>query len=453
MKFASLQLRAAVLLSLVVVLVWLAAAAAAVRLLSDEMNEVFDSALQETGQRLLQLAVIDILGREEAGVAQRVTALDEHDEYYTYLVRDDLGRVLLASHNADPAQFPSQPTETFFQTETHRIYQESAVSGTITLAIAEPLSHREQVAHEATVVLALPLLLMIPLTLVGIFLALRLGLRPLGRLQSQVAQRDENDLSPLPTDDLPTELRPITTAMNQLFQRLTRAFQTERSFASNAAHELRTPLAGALAQLQRLRQETRDPGTIRRADDIEATLKRMVRLSERLIDLARAEGARLRADQSSDLRPMLRLVVQDAGRSEDADRLALIMPATPVLSDLDADALAILARNLIENALRHGAGGQIAVSLSPDGWLCVENDCPLVEPETLATLSARFARAPTAGAGSGLGLSIVATIADRIGSPFDLMSPLPGTNRGFRACVRLPIASEDETVQPSSHPE
>ncbi|MFN3846636.1 MAG: ATP-binding protein [Paracoccaceae bacterium] len=452
MKINSIQLRAALLLSVVVVLVWLAAAAAAVRLLTDEMNEVFDSALQETGQRLLQLAVIDILGRDEAGVSQRVTALDDHDEYYTYLVRDDLGRVLLASHSADPAQFPSQPGESFFRTDTHRIYQESAVSGTITLAIAEPLSHRDQVAREATVVLALPLVLMIPLMLVGIVFALRFGLRPLGQLQMQVAMRDENDLSPLPTDDLPTELRPITKAMNQLFQRLTGAFQAERSFASNAAHELRTPLAGALAQLQRLQQETKDPATIRRADDIEVTLKRMARLSERLIDLARAEGARLRADQVSDLRPILRFVVQDAQRSEDGSRVTLTLPETPVLSDLDADALAILARNLIENALRHGSGGPVTVSLSRTGGFCVENDCPAVSQDTLSTLSTRFARAPSAGEGSGLGLSIVATIADRIGGRFELISPLPGTARGFRACVRLPIASLSETVQQLGHP-
>ena len=85
---ASIRFRTAVALSMVVTLLWLAAATATSRLLMHEMAQVFDSALQETGQRILQLAVIDVLSREEEGVTQHVTALDTHEEYFTYLVRD-----------------------------------------------------------------------------------------------------------------------------------------------------------------------------------------------------------------------------------------------------------------------------------------------------------------------------------------------------------------------------
>ena len=451
---ASIRLRAIVALSLVVTVSWLAAAAVTSRVLSNEMGEVFDSALQETGQRILQLAVIDVLGREEEGITQQINALDAHEEYFTYLVRDSLGRVLLESHRADPTQFPNFAAPGFHQTDDARYYQESAVRGTITLTIAEPLAHRRSVARELAMGLALPLLAVIPLSILGIGYGLGFGLRPLGQLRRQLVQRDAKDLAPLPTDALPAELQPIAGAMNQLFQRLTTAFEAERSFASNAAHELRTPLAGAVAQVQRLRQQTQEPDTARRADAVENTLKRLTRLSERLMQLARAEGAQLAASAPHDLQVVLRLLVDDFNRGPDMGRITFTTPAKsppvlteplspepvrsdPVLSAIDPDAIAIVARNLIENALRHGNGGQIGVRLTSDGWLHVENDCPPVPADLLAALAGRFARGDGAGSGSGLGLAIVRTIADRTDAAFALASPIPGQTRGFRASIQL----------------
>ena len=93
-------------------------------------------------------------------------------------------------------------------------------------------------------------------------------------------------------------------------------------------------------------------------------------------------------------------------------------------------------RNLIENALRHGQGG-VAVTLDQNAGLCVENDCPPIPPDELAALSGRFVRGKKAGEGSGLGLAIVHTIAERIGAPLHLISPLPGKSTGFSACISL----------------
>jgi len=433
----SIRLRSAAALSLTVTLIWLGTAAVTARLLTSEMGEVFDSALQETGQRILQLAVVDVLSREQEGVTQRVMPLDEHEEYFTYIVRDDLGRILLTSHRADPALFPVLETPGFHQTAGVRYYHESAVRGTVLLTIAEPLSHRREVAKGMALGLALPLVIMIPLSIAGIFYGLGYGLRPLGQLRGQLARRGANDLAPLPTAGMATELQPIAETLNQLLARLDKAFTAERSFAANAAHELRTPLAGALAQIQRLRQTSADPESVRRASEAEATLKRLTRLSERLMQLARAEGARLLVDVPQDLRPVLRLVAGDFAQGEDADRVQLSLPEAAVPSDVDPDAVAIIVRNLIENALRHGDAGPVNVSLDLDGTLCVANDGPPVLPDVLAALSGRFVRGKDAGAGSGLGLAIVHTIAERIGTPLRLTSPLAGKDTGFSACIRL----------------
>lgn len=437
MTTTSLRFRSAAALSLIVTLIWLGTATITARLLSDEMNEVFDSALQETGQRILQLAVIDVLNREEEGTTRRVMALDAHKEYFTYIVRDDQGRILLTSHRADPALFPANLTPGFHNAKGNRLYHETAVRNTVAITIAEPLDHRHEISREMALGLGLPLLVVIPLSILGIFYGLGYGLRPLGQLRQQLARRGAKDLSPLPTNRMPGELRPIAQTINQLFTRLDAAFSAERSFASNAAHELRTPLAGAVAQIQRLRQQTAEPETARRADDIEQTLKRLTRLSERLIQLARAEGARLTTTAPQDLRPILRIVAGDFAHGAGADRLTLSLPDHPVETDVDADAIAIIARNLIENALRHGSGGPIRITLDQDARFSVENECPVIAADLLTSLSGRFVRGQGAGDGSGLGLAIVHTIADRIGSTLDLTSPLPGRQDGFRASITL----------------
>jgi two-component system OmpR family sensor kinase len=120
-----------------------------------------------------------------------------------------------------------------------------------------------------------------------------------------------------------------------------------------------------------------------------------------------------------------------------ADRLTLSLPDHPVETDVDADAIAIIARNLIENALRHGSGGPIRITLDQDARFSVENECPVIAADLLTSLSGRFVRGQGAGDGSGLGLAIVHTIADRIGSTLDLNSPLPGRQDGFRASITL----------------
>lgn len=437
MRVPSLRLRAVLALSLGITVLWLAAAALTLHILTREMGEVFDSALQETGQRVLQLAVVDVLSREEEGLSQTIAPLGPHSEFFTYVMRDRLGRVLLASHTADTALFPLQAEAGFFNAGDLRFYQESAVQGTITLTIAEPLAHRREIAREVGLGLTLPLLAMIPLSILGITWGMGLALRPLKRLRRLLAAQGAHSLAALPLTGLPSELLPIAQTTNQLFARLTQAFNAERSFASNAAHELRTPLAGAIAQVQRLRSQSREPDTVRRAGEIEATLQRLTRLTERLMQLARAEGARLLLVAPQDCRAVVRLIVQDFTRSAGGAQIALSLPDAPVLSQLDPDAIAIALRNLIENAMRHGADGGASVTLRADGWLLVDNPCPPLPADVLAGLTTRFARASLASIGAGLGLSIVRTIAGRAGAALVLASPIPNTNAGFRAALHL----------------
>ncbi|WP_306752309.1 ATP-binding protein [Paracoccus actinidiae] len=435
----SLQGRLALWLGIALTLVWIAAASMTALIARHELDEVFDAALQEMAQRILPLAVIDILGREEEGISQRLAAIRDHDELFTYVIRDEQDLVLLQSHAADPAIFAPWNGTSFSQSQTHRFYNDDAVQGTIRITVAEPLAHRDAVAREIQVGLGLPLLFVVPVALLVIFLAVRTNLAPLRRYRDKLAAIGARDLTQVATDGLPTEMVPVADTLNGLLSRLSDAFEAERSFAANAAHELRTPLAGAIAQAQRLQAETDDPDARTRAAEIEATLKRLTRLSERLMQLARAEGGRLRRDRVADLRPVARIVVDDLLRAAGGGRIALTLADEPVLSDLDPDIFAILLRNLVENALRHGAAGTVAdVSLTDDGVLIVANDGPVIPQDILDRLKNRFERAAARGNGSGLGLAIVTAIAERTGCRLDLRSPRSGQPGGFEARFTLP---------------
>lgn len=432
----SLQGRLALGLGVSLTLLWLIAALATGTILRHEISELSDSVLAETGQRLLPLAVLDIIDRDQEGLAQDIARLRQHDELFTYLVRDDQGRVLIRSHAASDADFPPFQAVGFAQTETHRLYYDSALKGGVTIAVAEPLAHRSEMTQNALMTLALPLFGLIPASLGLVLLIVRRSLRPVRGFSASLASRGGGNLTALPDDAaLPTEITPIAAAVNALMGRIQRTLDAERSFAANAAHELRTPVAAALAQTQRLIAETSAGPGRKRAEDIEASLKRLHRMAEKLMQLARAEGGRMRVAQPADIRAILQMVVQDARRIGPTP-IHLTLPETAVLSDIDPDALAILARNLIENALKHGRG-EVSVSLSSSATLRVRNAGPLVPKDTLAALTGRFQRGTSTADGTGLGLAIVQAIADGAKARLQLLSPPPGQDDGFEAVVDL----------------
>jgi two-component system OmpR family sensor kinase len=432
----SLQWRLSLWLGLGMTLLWVATAALTVQKLRHEMDEVFDSALEETGQRLLPLAVRDIIDRDsDDEPSQSVATMREHDEFFTYVVRDAEGQVLLRSHKADLSVFPPFTGMGFTDTPTHRIYSDAALQGTVTISVAEPLARRRAVAWQTLLGLALPLGLLVPVSLIGVWMLVRLSMAPLRRLRSDIEARGADDLTPVSMAGLPSEIRPNALAVNRLLERLKRTLEAEHSFTANSAHELRTPVAAALAQTQRLIIETSDKVARERAREIEAAMRRLVRLSEKLMQLARAEGARLQVAEPIDLAVILHMVVSemtaDAGN---AGRVELVLPDVPALSHIDPDAFAILVRNLIENALKHGSRQEpVRVALSADGVLRVANAGPTVAPDLLARLSEPFERGRAQADGAGLGLAIAKTIAAGTGGRIELLSPREGRQDGFEA--------------------
>jgi two-component system OmpR family sensor kinase len=286
--------------------------------------------------------------------------------------------------------------------------------------------------------LAVPLLVLIPASVAGVWWWVRLSLRPVRTFRDAIETRGSGDLTPVIAGSLPAEVEPIADAVNRLMERLRRALEAERRFAANSAHELRTPIAAALAQAQRLLAEEPSPATQGRARQIERSLHALARITEKLMQLAKAEGGGVLSETAHDLVPLVGLVADEFRRIADCSRLRVIMPESPVLSNLDPDAFAILLRNLIENAIKHGTASEpVTISLDNTGQLSVSNGGPAVPAETLPKLTRPFERGRSTADGTGLGLAIADAIASGAGTHLELLSPIPGRADGFEVRVQL----------------
>lgn len=439
-QVGSLQKRLGIGLAAGVTVMWLLATLGSALVIRHELDEAFDSNLQETAQRLLPLAIIDIVDRGQAAPARIVTDLDEHEEYLTYLVRDASGRILLRSHDVEPAVFPPTPSRGFRETKTHRFYGEAAISGTAFIEVAEPLVHRREATFEAVTVLFIPLLVLLPVSLFSVWWIIQHSIRPVLAFKEEIETRGGSDLSPLMVRSMPDEIVPVADAVNRLLDRLRRTLEAERSFTANSAHELRTPIAATLAQIQRLLAELPDGAARERTQRIENSLRGLARLSEKLMQLAKAEGGGLLAEKPQQLVEVLTYVLDDFLKRHDGERIRLEMAENAsLLSRMDPDAFGILMRNLIENAFKYGdERTPITVSANDKKEIRVVNHCTVVPPERLTQLTERFKRGTVKASGFGLGLAIAQAIATGAGGCFQLLSPAAGRDDGFEVLVVLP---------------
>jgi len=433
----ALQTRLSLALGFGIAIVWTVATFFTSLNITHEMNQVFDSSLQETAQRLLPLATHEILDRESENDEFTLEDAPKLSDMLAYIVKDDHGLVRLRSQDVQLDIFQPATTFGFSETPTHRLYSETNESGSFTIVIADPLSHRQVATREAFTALIYPLAFLLPVSMFGVWLIVRFSFRSLRHFRAEMETRGSGDLSSISAENIPTEILPVLLEVNNLMDRLGRAIESERSFTANSAHELRTPIAAALAQTQRLIAETKEPSIRTRATQIETALHRLASLSEKLMQLAKSEGAGLIAAQKSDLVPVLELVIQDFERlGHDAGRIIPHLPAGAVMSNIDPNAFAILLRNLVENGLKHGDSDKpVEVYLSAKAELRVESPGPVIPKQTLDTLTRPFVRGDTMASGTGLGLAIVKSIAIGSGGAITLHAPMSNGINGLEVSV------------------
>lgn len=440
----SLQKTLGIGLTMGVTLLWLVALLSAVYVSQNKLNQLFDSSLAETAQRIMPLAVVEIMNREDPAQSQQIVSFEAHDEQLIYLVRDEAGKVLLQSHNADPMVFNQPLLNGFSSSATYRFYGVSAVQNTLYIEVAQPLTQRREAMLEMAVSLLWPLVFLIPLCFIGSLLFVRYSLRHVLAYRYAIESRGSGDLSPIRMKGLPTEIYTIAQSVNSLLERLRRALESERSFTANSAHELRTPIATALAQIQRLQQEV-SAGPIKdRMVKIETTIRDLSGLSEKLMQLAKAEGGGLLSNERHDLISLLRLIVDDTQRSFSARMITLTLPSNGEFkSVIDPDAFAILVRNLLDNAIKHGTNDQpVEIRFSAKGTLSIVNGANVIPAEKLAQLRQRFVRSNIAVQGLGLGLAVADAIVTGVGASMTFNSPATGRADGFEVSIDFSVMND-----------
>lgn len=331
--------------------------------------------------------------------------------------------------------------------EDWRVYALETPSQVIQIAQAERA--RRRIAGQLALRAVLPVALLAPLLMLIVWWVVGRALAPIERLRRQLAARGAADLAPLPTDGLPAEVLPLVTGMNGLLARLSAAWQQLADFTADAAHELRSPLAALRLQVQSLQRADTEQARAVATGRLLAGVDRATRLVEQLLALARHDGDADAVREPVDLPVLARQALQEADAEAQARGIALRLEGDASLwLDARPQALAVLLRNLIDNALRHTpAGGQVCVAVQrrPDGVaeLAVEDSGPGIPAAERQRVLDRFYRVPgAAGHGSGLGLAIVQAVARRHGAQVVVQaSPRLG---GARLAVIWPAAAGPE---------
>ncbi|MBW8758344.1 MAG: sensor histidine kinase N-terminal domain-containing protein [Burkholderiales bacterium] len=305
----------------------------------------------------------------------------------------------------------------------YRVYAQASPG--LTLLVAQDMDARRDMARTLALRTILPTLPMTPLLALIAWLVVSRSLAPVARLRAQMAARKVDELAPLNDRGLPAEIQPLIQELNLLFERLRQAFDSQRVFVADAAHELRSPLAALKIQLQGLQRAGDDPTRELAVKRLAAGIDRAGHLVDQMLVLARqeasvAEGVAL---ESLDLAQPGFLALSDTLASAQARQIDLgVHRAESVTVAGNAESLRILVRNLLDNGVKYTPPGgtvDLSVHATPDGALVtVEDSGPGIPEKDRARALDRFYRVVDgAGAtGSGLGLAIVKSIADMHGA-------------------------------------
>jgi len=317
-----------------------------------------------------------------------------------------------------------------------------------TVQIAQDMDARQERARAQALRATLPVVLVAPLLMLAVGTVVGRALAPVERMRRQVAGRAADDLRPLPEEHLPEEVLPLVQEINLLFGRVRGAFDAQRHFVADAAHELRSPLTALKLQVQGLQRGAPDGAAQQAAAArLAQGIDRAIALVGQLLQLARHDAGQAAGAPLArlDLREVVQAVVADALPLAAARQIDLgVVAAEPALLPGDADSLQTLLRNLVDNALKFAPqGGRVDVELraAADGAvLAVDDDGPGIPAEYRQRVLDRFFRTPDAAApGSGLGLAIVRAVAERHGAALALgVSPTLG---GLRVELRFPAVA------------
>jgi two-component system, OmpR family, sensor histidine kinase TctE len=456
---------------------WLAAAAVTYNVAVRYADRANDHGLYLSSRALArQVKPIDSgLFVDFPRAAKDIIEADPDDRVY-YMVSSPPGEFILGNHKLPPPRDadtlrPDRPTFYDGQVETPdgtvqvRVaailldYGDPSQQRQMMVQVAKSRVSREALARDILIDTVLPLSLLV-LAMSGLVWAgVRTGLAPLARLREAVSGRGPNDLAPIELESAPEEVRDLAAAVNTLLAAVHASVVEQRRFISDAAHQLRTPLAGLKSQSELALKEATDPALRARLEMVRESATRSAHLVTQLLTLARAEPEslatlgrsrfdlrRLVQDLTAELVPRalndgIDLGLDDAGQDDDFPEPALTIEGNALLI---REAIV----NVIDNAIRYaGRGSEITVRVREEpaagsdqprtAVVEVDDTGPGLPPQLHAQVFDRFFRGTNEGRGCGLGLAIVKEIVERHRGRVSVSSRQP---RGLRVDIRLPAA-------------
>lgn len=300
----------------------------------------------------------------------------------------------------------------------------------VLVQVGETFDKRSALANEIIKGVILPQFVILPLAIVLVWFGLSRGLAPLTSLQANLRARRPDDLSPLEASSAPPEIEPLVTSFNDLLTRLAQNIDLQKRFIADAAHQMKTPLAGLHTQAELALRDDVSPEVRLSLEQIATGADQAARLVTQLLALARAENRSSgQVFTQVEMAHLARLAVRDWVRAALAKQMDLGYegPDEPVFVDGNPVMLREMLSNVIDNAIRYTPpGGRITVRVRPkretaEAWIEVEDTGPGIAPAERPKVVERFYRIlGREGDGSGLGLAIVKEIAAMHGGTLTL---------------------------------
>lgn len=418
-------------------------------------NRAHDRSLLEIAREVALHVKVDAAGPrlDISPAAERILLTDE-DDRRAYRVSSDGGAVIGGQAIiANPPRSLRKDTEPIFYGAVQRgtpvrvaaawlpIEETGAGSAMVLVQVAETMNKRNRLAWEILANVVLPQLLLIVMATAAVYLGISRGLLPLKQLQRAVSDRSHRDLTPVELDKVPGEVRPLVEEVNELMQRLGKTLDFQSRFIADAAHQLKTPVAGLKAQIELALREDDLPRIRHSLAQLYVGVDRLSRLVQQLLSLARnepgaTEAVRLQALDLDAFALDISMEWVPVAIKKDVD-LGFEGAGRPVLIDAEPGRLRELVNNLIDNAVRYSKeGGRVTVAVgSADdgrGRLAISDDGPAIPIEERGRIFERFHRLLGAHAdGSGLGLAIVSEIATLHGASITLEEDVDGVGNTF----------------------
>ncbi|GLS03157.1 two-component system sensor kinase [Chitiniphilus shinanonensis] len=450
------------------VILWVTGAILCYNVATHYATRVLDDSLQETG-RALARQVREEGGQLELGLRHSsALMLDRSEQKLYYSVSAIPGGLIAGNHPLSPPPPPPTLAEarTYFGDVTGQqgalrvasMYfplpdSEGASLRWLLVQVAKGLQAHNRLSHEILVATALPLGLLILVMSICVHWGIVRGLKPLTGLKSLMEHRDPQDLAPLELGNAPEEVHALTHALNHLLSTTNENIARQRRFIADAAHQLRTPLAGLKSQTELAMRETTPEGLRDRLNMVHASATRSIHLVNQLLTLARSEPA----NQTG--MPQVRVDLAKLVRELTAEAVPRALAAgmdlgcdSPLLEAPIHGNSALLRElfvNLVENAIKYiPRGGNITVRLNREGALYVvevEDDGPGIPDEQKPRIFERFYRVnQNDGNGCGLGMAIVKEIAERHHGSVALNDAKP---HGLIVRVTLPASEDDPALK------